>query len=392
MIRSNIIILGAGVIGCATAWHLAKKGAKSILVLEREKGLGLGTTGKATGGYRAQFGTEINVRLSLLSRRQLLAFKDDTGVDPGYLPAGYIFLATEPSHLAELRTGIAMQRRNGLAEVREVSPKDIAELNPAVALDGILGGSFCPTDGFVKPLEILRGCYEAAQRQGVTFELDCGPARPLLSGVPPHRRVLSIETSKGRFEADTFVNCTGPWAGVVGAASGLSIPVWPMRRQVALTHPFPDLPTTMPLTIDCGDGFHTRVRDDGRVLLLKPTETHHADPFDITFDSGAWLDGLLQSAHRRIPCLARATLDPSLHRAGLYEMSPDKHALLGRAPGCQNLYLANGNSGHGVMHSLAEALLLSELILDGHSHTLDIHPLRPTRFAEGDPLPTVGVI
>jgi sarcosine oxidase subunit beta len=139
----------------------------------------------------------------------------------------------------------------------------------------------------------------------------------------------------------------------------------------------------MPMTIFAEDGFHFRVRD-GRVMLLWPDEPDVADPFDQSVED-AWLGAVVEMARSRVPCLAQTTIDHEKCWAGLYEMSPDEHALLGRAPGVENLYLANGSSGHGVMHAPALGQLLAEIILNGTALTLDVHALRPSRFAEGDP-------
>jgi sarcosine oxidase subunit beta len=139
----------------------------------------------------------------------------------------------------------------------------------------------------------------------------------------------------------------------------------------------------MPMTIFCEDGFHLRVRD-GRVLLLWPDQPVVADPFDTTSDD-QWLEEVTWRAYQRVPCLAGVPIDRKSCWAGLYEMSPDKHALLGQAPGVNNLYLVNGSSGHGVMHAPALGQLLAEIILNGKAHTLDTYALRPSRFAEGQP-------
>ncbi len=138
----------------------------------------------------------------------------------------------------------------------------------------------------------------------------------------------------------------------------------------------------MPMTIFTGDGFHLRVRD-GRVLLLWPTPGVAGAPYEMLVDAG-WVDAVAAKAHARVPALARVPIDRDASWAGLYEMSPDKHAILGPAPGCPNLYLINGSSGHGVMHAPALGHLLAEIILDGEATTLDVTPLRPSRFAEND--------
>jgi len=186
------------------------------------------------------------------------------------------------------------------------------------------------------------------------------------------------------------VDAAGAWAAEVARLAGVELPVTPLRRQVACTEPTRALPADMPMTIFADDGFHLRVRD-GRVLLLwpGPAEPHgvgqgqtSAPSWSMDFDD-RWLPPVVEKAHRRVPCLADVRVDRARCVAGLYEMSPDGHAIVGRAPGLRNLVLANGSSGHGVMHAPALGQLVAEEILDGHATAVDMGPLRPERFAEG---------
>src|SRR5262249_30700599 len=163
----------------------------------------------------------------------------------------------------------------------------------------------------------------------------------------------------------------GAWAASVAQLAGLSLPVAPLRRQVASTAPTAVLPDDMPMTLFADDGFHLRVRD-GRVLLLQPTDPDPRDPFSTEVEP-SFLALMAPQAARRVPPLASVPIDRSRSWAGLYEMSPDKHAILGTLPECPNLWLANGNSGHGVMHSPALGRLLTELLLDGRATSMDVH-------------------
>jgi sarcosine oxidase subunit beta len=195
-------------------------------------------------------------------------------------------------------------------------------------------------------------------------------------------RIAVVETSRGPVSTTAVVNAAGPWAAQVAQWAGLDLPVVPLRRQVAATAPTDLLPDTMPMTIFTSDGFHLRVRD-GRILLLWPTPGVPGRPFDTAVDDD-WIEAVVAKAHRRVQVLRRATIDRDACWAGLYEMSPDKHAILGAAPDCPNLFLVNGCSGHGVMHAPALGQLLAEIISDGAASTLDVTPLRPSRFREGD--------
>jgi len=307
-------------------------------------------------------------------------------VDPGYRPVGYLFMARTGAQLQALRAAMTVQRAAGLRDVREVSTDEIRRLSPEVRADDLIGGVFGPTDGYIVPLEIMRGFIEGAERLGVRFEYDAGWVECLAD----HGRIVGVRTERGAVASRRVVNAAGPWAGLVARTAGVEIPVGPLRRQTAITRPFPRLAADTPMTIDVDDGFHFRVRD-GRAWLLWPVDTPTADPFDTTFDR-RWLPGLLERAHDRVPCLREAEIDLDRCYCGLYEMSPDKHALVGGAPGVEGLYLINGSSGHGVMHSAVLGHLLAEIMLDGRAHTLDIHALRPSRFAEGQPNPQSEIL
>src|SRR5438045_4103811 len=152
----DVVVVGAGVIGASVAWHLSRLGVRTLL-LEREPEPGEGSTGRATGGFRAQFGTDINVRLSLLAREELLRFREEVGADPGYRPAGYLWLASSERELEALRDAQRVQRGAGLRESRILALSEVAVLNPRASLEGIVGGAFCPLDGFLRPLDILNG-------------------------------------------------------------------------------------------------------------------------------------------------------------------------------------------------------------------------------------------
>jgi sarcosine oxidase subunit beta len=374
---SSVAIVGAGVMGSSVAWHLASRGCRDVVLLDRGPGPGAGSTGRATGGFRAQYATAINVRLSLLAREKLLRFADEVGGDCGYVPAGYLWLASSQAELDILREARIVQHAEGLAEARAVTPDEIAAISPALRLDEVVGGAYCPTDGFIRPLAILAGYLEAAVRLGAHVEWGV-EALDLERGAGG--RVTAVRTSRGRVPAAAVVNATGAWAGAFATACGLDLPVTPLRRQVAVTVPTDVLPASMPMTIFAGDGFHLRVRD-GRVLLLWPTPGVAGAPFEATVDPH-WIDAVTAKAHGRVPVLAGVAVDREASWAGLYEMSPDKHAILGAAPGCENLFLINGSSGHGVMHAPALGQLLAEIILDGKATTLDTSPLDPSRFAE----------
>jgi sarcosine oxidase subunit beta len=370
---ADVVVVGGGVVGCSVAYHLARAGAAHVTVVDR----GGGSTERATGGFRAQFGTAINVRLSLLSLEKLLRFETETGVNPGYAPRGYLFVAAKPSQLERLRAALAVQRAAGSHAARELSAGEVLGQNPKLSPEGILGGTFSPTDGFLRPQEIQRGYREAAIRLGVGF---------LSSTVRGLRRVgprlVEVHTDAGSLPCGAVVNAAGPWAAQVAKMAAIELPVTPLRRQVAVTARTDALPDSMPMTV-YADGFHCRVRD-GRVLLLQPSAPT-ADPFDVSVDT-SWVEGVIEAARARLPSLRDVPVASSY--AGLYEMSPDEHAVLGLADGTENFLLVNGSSGHGVMHAPALGQLAAEVLLLGQARAIDTSALRPSRFSEGQLNPT----
>jgi sarcosine oxidase subunit beta len=372
---AEVVIVGGGIVGASVAYHLAARGVRDVVVLERGRRPGEGSTGRATGGFRVGFASAINIRLSQLALERLAHFGAETGGESGYVPAGYLWLATDDNTLRTLRDALDFQREHGVSNAREVSVTDCASLNPALATGELRGGTYYPTDGFIRPLAILAGYQAAAERLGVRFIYD---ADVLALTRGRSGGVRHVRTAHTTFATGVVVNAAGPWAARVALLAGAHLPVTPLRRQVALTQPTSRLPSTMPMTIYAGDGFHTRVRDGRALLLMASPEP--ADPFDVSVDA-AWIERVSAIARRRLPPLAGVAIDRASCWAGLYEQSPDGHAILGPATELPNLYYASGSSGHGAMHAPALGLLLAELIVDGRT-TLDISALAPDRFRQ----------
>lgn len=381
-----VAVVGGGVIGASVAYHLVTEGVRDVVIFDRGSGAGAGSTARATGGFRAQFHTPVNVGLSLLSRSKLLSFREDTGIDPGYDSSGYLWVASSAAEMEALRKAQAVQHSAGLPEAVEISVEEIGEVNEAISGEDAVGAMFCPTDGFIKPMEILRGYLTAAERLGARIEwntevtaLDCDT----------DGSVRRIGTNSGTVDVGCMVNAAGAWAARIASFAGVALPVTPLRRQVAVSEPCDSLPAHMPMTIFTRDGFHVRGRD-GRAVLCWPTPGDPTDPFDTAVDR-SWIEEVSAKARQRVPALRDTQFPLSECYAGLYEMSPDSHAILGAAPGCANMFLANGSSGHGVMHAPAIGQLLAEMIT-GKPPALDVTTLRPSRFDEGELNPEAWVL
>jgi sarcosine oxidase subunit beta len=379
---ADVVIIGGGIVGSSIAYHLAEAGCSNVTVVERGTQQGLGSTGRATGGVRAQFYTSLNIQLSLYSIEFFSRFEEATGHCSGYQPNGYLFVATTNSHLDYLKETGERQRAAGLHAVEFVRPEEIAEMVPQLRTDDILGGSYCPTDGLIEPLSVMHGFTTRALERGVRLWLDTEVTGIKVEG----GAVSGVETTRGRISTRAVVNASGAWAAEVARMAGLEIPVVPLRRQlVAARLPF-DLPERLPMVIDMTDGFHFRrapQADPSPGLLLAWPDPLETPGFKTDFEP-AFIEKITARATHRAPLLAREmVVDESRCRAGLYEMTPDHHAILGRAPGVGGLFLANGFSGHGVMHSPATGRIIADLIQHGGTSIVDIKPLRAERFNEG---------
>jgi len=380
---ADVVIIGGGIVGASVAYHLAEAGCPDVLIIEREAQQGLGSTGRATGGVRAQFATPVNIQMSRYSIEFLSRFEEATGFSSGYEPAGYLFVATNERHLEYLRTTRERQHTEGLINVEILSAEDVRSLIPQMRADDVLGGSFCGTDGFVVPLNIMRGFTARAVERGARVWLDTRVVKIEVE----HGRVAGVLTTRGHVATRAVINAAGAWASGVAQTAGVEIPVVPLRRQIVGTEPLAGLPEKLPKVIDMSDGFHFRPTpraEDGKPpagFLLAWTDPEETPSSEAELDS-AFIPKILERAARRVPLFAQAAADMSRTRAGLYEVTPDHHAIIGEAPGVSGLFLANGFSGHGVMHAPATGRVVSELILHGRAHLLDITSLGVERFAE----------
>ncbi len=370
---ADVVIIGGGVMGTSTAYHLALKGCRNVLLLERESFFGIQATGKCAGGIRYQFGTEINVRLSLLSLPILDRFEEELGQPIDLRYCGYLFLLTRPEDVAAFRVQVEMQHRLGVM-TRWLEPEEVARMVPLINLEGVLAGTFHERDGLADPNSVVQGYVSGARRLGARLLNDVEATGIEVAG----GRVRGVVTNRGKVSAPVVVNAAGPWAGEVGRMAGVDVPVVPVRRQIVVTGPIPEVPPDFPFVIDFAQSLY--FHREGPGILTGMSNPNEPPGFDQSVDE-EWELVHLEAAMKRMPILEKATL--ASHWAGLYEVSPDAHPILGRVPELEGFYIVGGFSGHGFMHGPICGLLLAEEILDGRAHTLDISSLSITRFREG---------
>ena len=375
MQTAEVVIIGGGIVGSSLAYHLTAAWCKGVVVLERETVQGKGSTGKSMGGVRAQFATPVNIKMSLYSIPFYESFEERLGHPSGYRPQGYLFCATNEKHLAYLRANHARQVEGGLKNAKIVSADYIRREFPQLRTDDIVGGSFCPTDGFVDPYSAMIGFMTWAADHGATLWKNAEVISVVREGAE-----FVVETTRGSISARIVVNCAGAWAAAIAKMLGVKLPVEPLRRMLVPTEPFDDFPHTAPMIIDMSNGFH--FRPEGRGFLLAWNDPAETQGYKTDFDEG-FVEKILIRAADRVPVFENVAVNPKRAWAGLYEMTPDHHPVLGEVPEVPGFFLANGFSGHGVMHAPATGRILSDLIMHGKTDLIDATLLDLSRFDEG---------
>lgn len=353
---ARVVVIGAGAIGASVAYHLAELGARDVVLVDCGE-VGGGSTAKAMGGVRQQFSTGAEV---VLARESIRFFE---GLGPPYFhQVGYLFLATTEAGLQVLEERRALQAGLGVP-VEAVGPERIEELAPGVRVDDVQGGVVCAEDGVADPPAVTRELVRRAVERGVE---------------------LREHTDGEGVEGDVRVIAAGPYSAEVGAAFGLDLPVRPLCRQLILTKPVPGLVETLPMVLEAETGFHFRRRDGGLVLAM--TDPSPRWGFAEEVDESLFPDRLERLAHRFPPA---AEIGVERAWAGLYDMTPDAHPIVGRVG--DGLYAACGFSGHGFMQSPAVGLALAEEILGGEA-SLDLSPYRLERFGDAAVFPEEVVL
>jgi sarcosine oxidase subunit beta len=378
MHTADVVLIGGGIVGSSIAYHFVAAGCKNVLVIERETAQGKGSTGKSMGGVRAQFSTPVNIQMSLYSIPFYASFEERLGLPCDYRPQGYLFCATGENHLAYLRANYKKQVAIGLKNVQLIAGDEIRNMFPQLRSDDIVGGSFCSTDGFVDPYSAMIGFMTWASDHGATLWKNAA-----VTGIVRKKRKnrnFEVTTSRGTVSTRTVVNCAGAWAAPIAKMVGIDLPVEPLRRMLVPTEPFDRFPHTAPMIIDMSTGFH--FRPEGRGFLLAWNDPEETPGYKMDFDP-AFIEKILTRAADRVPAFENVAVNPKRAWAGLYEMTPDHHPILGESPDVPGFFFANGFSGHGVMHAPATGKILSDLILTGTTHLIDATLLDFSRFAEG---------
>ncbi len=372
--NADVVVIGGGVIGASVAHHLLERAPRlRVLLLERADEVGTGATSKATGGVRHQFSTAANVRLTLLSYPYFRDAEERLGRTVDFVRHGYLFVTASAERLAVAREGILLQRSLG-ARSEIVAAGDLPRLLAQLRTDDLAGGTYCADDGSADPHALLHAFLARARGRGLVVRT----GEPVTGIDTAGGRVTGVRTPGGAHAAGIVVDCAGPHADEVGAMVGVELPSKPYRRQVLVTERVPGFPEVFPLVVDLDTGWY--VHSQRSAFLMGGTDKDQHPGHDATVDWGAFRP-VFEAARRRVPPLAEARVMRAY--AGVRDLTPDYHGILGEAGGIGGFHVACGFSGHGFMHAPAIGILAAELILDGRASSMDVAALSPERFARG---------
>lgn len=378
--RASVVIIGGGVMGVSTAFHLSEAGMPEVLLLDSGP-LGGGSTCKAAGGVRAMFSDEVNVRLGMRSLEAFAQFGERPGQEIDLQRVGYLFLLEQEEHVQAMAAAVELQNALGVPS-RMIGVEEARRRSPLIGTEGLLAAAWSPTDGHCTPESVVLGYATGARRLGATLVPGC----PVTDVVVEDGAVTGVVTARGTVSTDTVVCVAGPWSQSVAAMAGVDLPVTPLRRQVVITEPVPDLPPRLPMTIDFATSFY--FHGEGRGVLMGMSDPDEAPGFRLD-RSDAWLPRLAQAVERRAPALAEVGVHSGW--AGLYELTRDHNALIGEAPEVSRFLYATGFSGHGFLMGPAVGEVLRDLVLH-REPPVDVSALSADRLRSMDLRPEANVV
>lgn len=370
--KADVVVIGGGVIGCSIAYNLAQKGCNDIILLERDY-LASGATGRCGAGIRQQWGTEMNCKLASKSMDVFENINEILGVkrDIELKQEGYLLLAFSDKEIDQFEKNLKLQHSLDIPS-RRVNPEEAREIVPHLNLDGIKGGTFCPTDGHANPFKVTEAYAEAAERLGVeihtyTEALDINTENGKITGV---------KTDKGLIKTDKVVNAAGGYSKSIGKMAGVDIPVKPERHQILVTERVE--PLQDPMVMSFSYNIYCQQTPDGSFIMgfgdPDEPESHNIS------SSWQFMEEMAQKATNLLPVLSN--LRVVRQWAGLYNVTPDAQPILDEADSIEGFYIAAGFSGHGFMIAPMTGLVLAEMIV-GEEPSLDLD-LTIDRFEKGN--------
>ncbi len=368
---ADIVIIGGGILGISTAYYLAEKGQKNVVLLEKDL-LAQASTGLCIGGIRQQFSHPSNILLSQESLRLFKNFREIFNADIDFHQDGYLFLANEKETWKNFLTSAEIQLQYKVP-VEILSPEEIKYRWPYLEIKDLQGGTFCSEDGFVDPYMVAMALSNSARDHGVRIVEKTKATNIRIK----NGRIQGVQTENGNISTPVVVNVAGPWSGEVSRMAGLKSPVNPYRRQVFAVKSPEILPKPVPMIINQDEFFY--FCGEKQILLMGKSDRTEPTSFNTNVDWD-FLELVIETAVHRAPILETAEILRGW--GGLYAITPDENPIIGTITGLEGYYNAIGFSGHGFQHGPAAGRILSDLILDKHT-SFDLTPFASDRFKKG---------
>jgi len=378
--RFDVVIIGAGIMGCSAAFQLAQRGLK-VAVVEK-KGIGAGSTGSSSAIIRQHYSNELTARMAHHSLRVFQNFEQLVGGECGFTSTGFVALVAAKDR-AGLEANVALQRRVGI-RTEMIAPQALRQLLPGMALADLVAAAYEPEGGYADPHLTVNGYAAAARRLGAAIFPDTEVTGVRFVG----GKIAGIDSSKGAFEAPIVLNCAGAWGARVAKMAGIDLPINACRVQVAFFRRPPGYEKPHPVVADFVHATYFRAETGGLSLvgLIDPGEANAVvdpDRFDRQHD----IDFVLDVGHRlirRYPIMEQSQVTGGY--ASLYAITPDWHPVVDEMPAGSGFYICAGFSGHGFKLGPAVGVMVADMISGESTPTFDPHLFRAARYAENDPV------
>jgi sarcosine oxidase subunit beta len=374
MIKSaDIVVIGGGVVGCSTAYNLAKLGAGKVVVLEKNY-LASGSTGRCGAGMRMQWGTETNCLLSRESVKMLSHLPEllDVNVDIEFTQNGYLMPAYSKKMAEQFKQNLLLQNSLEIP-ARWLSPEESLEIVPFLNTQGMFGATYCAEDGHCNPFKVTEAYAQAARKLNVEIYTDT----EVKGIVTKNGKVISVRTNQGDIQTDTVVNAAGGYAKTVGRMVDIELPIFPERHEILVTEPVE--PTMGPMVMSFYHNLYCQQSPHGSFIM---GIGHPNEPESYNIKS-SW-QFLRDMAERLVEILPPlAGLNIVRQWAGLYDMCPDRTPILGNSPSLSRFFTAAGFSGHGFMISPITGQLMAEMVM-GKPTAFPIQMFDAGRFERGE--------
>ncbi|AEH50520.1 NAD(P)/FAD-dependent oxidoreductase [Pseudothermotoga thermarum] len=363
----KVAVIGAGVVGCSVAYHLAKLGINDVVVFDKSY-ISSGSTGRCAGGIRQQWSSPHNVLLAMRSVKLFEKLESETGMDVEYKQGGYLILSYSEEEAEQFEKNVEMQRELGL-DVEILSVKKVKERYPYIDLSGVVLATFCQTDGHANPHLVNFAYAKSARKLGVEIF-----THTEVWGIEVKDYEFVLHTTKGKVTAQIVVNAAGPHSREIASMVGVDLPTESYRHQIMVTEPVKNF--FDPMAISFSGNFYMRQTKHGQFIMGQgdPNEKPGLN-YNVTFE---FVEEMCKKMTRIFPFLRNVRI--VRHWSGHYNMSPDAQPIIGESTTVKNFYYAVGFSGHGFMLAPAVGEAIAELIAYGKTLHVDLSELNLDRF------------